>query len=276
MNPSLPVVDTAVPIAQVIKGCDRGLGRTRLTSELRSPTGSLKILQCNINGFSTPATRTKLEQLIDIVDRNRVQRVALQEAKLSEQTFVKLKKFSIYRTDRPYGSGGGLAFLVRDVNYKKITLPSRDSDLEMQGISITWKRRVINIFNLYHPPNQGHLPAEMFDCPDKNTIFLGDLNAKHQSWSCSTNNDRGNDLLNAADDRALIFLNSVLPTHTSFSYGTSEALDITLVRSELHPHCDWGILSSIGSDHLPILINVKINRKTVTTHKKFWNFKKAN
>ncbi|GFV99240.1 hypothetical protein TNCV_1512121 [Trichonephila clavipes] len=142
----------------------------------------------------------------------------------------------IYRTDRPYGSGGGLAFLVRDVNYKKITSPSRDSDLEMQGISITWKRRVINIFNLYHPPNQGHLPAEIFDCSDKNTIFLGDLNAKHQRWGCSTNNDRGNDLLNVADDRALIFLNSGIPTHTSFSYGTSEALDITLVSTELHPH----------------------------------------
>ncbi|GFS79610.1 hypothetical protein TNCV_3187161 [Trichonephila clavipes] len=182
MNLSLPIVDTALPIAQVIKGRERGLGRgPRLTSELRSPTGSLKILQCNINGLSTPATRTKLEQLIDIVDRNGVHIVALQETKLSEHTNIKLKNFSIYRTDRPYGSGGGLAFLVRDVNYKKITLPSRDSDLEMQGISITWKRRVINIFNLYYPPNQGHLPAEFFDCSDKNTIFLGDFNAKHQS-----------------------------------------------------------------------------------------------
>ncbi|GFU80277.1 hypothetical protein TNCV_3520541 [Trichonephila clavipes] len=192
MNPSLPVVDTASPVTQVINGRDRGLGRgPRLTSELQSPTGSLKILQCNINGLSTPATRTKLEQLIDIADRNGVQIVALQETKLS------------------------------------------------------------------------HLPAENFDCSDKNTIFLGDLNAKHQSWGCSTNNDRSNDLLNAADDRALIFLYSGLPTHTSFSYGTSEALNITLVSPELHTHCDWDILSSIGSDHLPIFINVQINIKTV-------------
>ncbi|GFU64674.1 RNA-directed DNA polymerase from mobile element jockey [Trichonephila clavipes] len=146
----------------------------------------------------------------------------------------------------------------------------------MQGINITWKRRVINIFYLYHPPNQGHLPAEIFDCSDKNTIFLGDLNAEHQSWGCSINNDRGNVLLNAADDRTLIFRNSGLPTHTSFSYGTSEALDFTLVSPELHPHCDCDILSSISSDHLPILINVQINRKTMTSHKKFWNFKKAN
>ncbi|GFW44335.1 RNA-directed DNA polymerase from mobile element jockey [Trichonephila clavipes] len=253
MNPSLPVVDTASPVVQVIKGRDRSLGRgPRLT------------------------TRTKLEQLIGIADRNGVQIVALQETKLSEHTNIKLKFFSIYGTDRPYGSGEGLAFFVRDVNYKKITSPSTDSDLEMQGVSINWKRRGINIFNLYHPPDQGHLPAEIFDCSDKNTIFRGDLNAKHQSWGCSTNNYRGNDLLNAADDRALIFLNSGLPTHTSFSYGTSEALDITLVSPKLHPHCDWNILSSIGSYHLPTLINVQINRKTMTSHKKFWNFKKAN
>ncbi|GFV78718.1 hypothetical protein TNCV_3168191 [Trichonephila clavipes] len=45
MNPSLPIVDTASPVTQVIKGRDRGLGRgRRLTNELRSPTGSLKIL----------------------------------------------------------------------------------------------------------------------------------------------------------------------------------------------------------------------------------------
>ncbi|GFX11344.1 transposable element Tcb2 transposase [Trichonephila clavipes] len=59
-------------------------------------------------------------------------------------------------------------------------------------------------------------------------------------------------------------------------YGTSEALDIPLVSPELPPHCDWDILSIIGSDHFPILTNVQINRKTVTSHKKFWNFKKAN
>ncbi|GFX00990.1 hypothetical protein TNCV_4579561 [Trichonephila clavipes] len=93
MNPSLPVVGTALPVAQVIKGRNRGLGRgPRLTSELRSPTGSLKILQCNIKGLSTPATRTKLEQLIEIADRNGVQIVSFQETKLSEHTNIKLKK----------------------------------------------------------------------------------------------------------------------------------------------------------------------------------------
>ncbi|GFU71303.1 uncharacterized protein TNCV_3782881 [Trichonephila clavipes] len=124
MNPSLPIVDTTLRVVHAIKGRDRGLGRgPRLTSDLRSPTGSLKILQCNINGLSIPATSTKLEQLIDIADRNGVQLVVLQETKLSEHTNIKLKNFSINRTDRSYGSGRGLAFLVRVVNCKKPPYP---------------------------------------------------------------------------------------------------------------------------------------------------------
>ncbi|GFS66818.1 hypothetical protein TNIN_371252 [Trichonephila inaurata madagascariensis] len=40
---------------------------------------------------------------------------------------------------------------------------------------------------------------------DKDGIFLGDLNAKHPSWGCTTSNTRGYDLLNAADNKALTF-----------------------------------------------------------------------
>ncbi|GFR11265.1 hypothetical protein TNCT_489861 [Trichonephila clavata] len=56
-------------------------------------------------------------------------------------------------------------------------MSSHDSGSEMQSISILCKRRLINIFNLYNPPNQVHLPANLFDFADADTIFLGDLNA---------------------------------------------------------------------------------------------------
>ncbi|GFX30907.1 hypothetical protein TNCV_4146151 [Trichonephila clavipes] len=35
--------------------------------------------------------------------------------------------------DRPHRGGGGLAFLIRDVNYKKISMSIHDSDLEIVG-----------------------------------------------------------------------------------------------------------------------------------------------
>ncbi|GFS90080.1 hypothetical protein TNCV_507681 [Trichonephila clavipes] len=92
-------------------------------------------------------------------------------------------------------------------------------------------------FNMQHPPNQAHLSVNFLELSSKSTIFLEDLNAKHLSWGCSSRKQKGRDLLEAADNKALIFLNDGSSTHTSFSYGISEALDITLVIPELYPYC---------------------------------------
>ncbi|GFY71999.1 RNA-directed DNA polymerase from mobile element jockey [Trichonephila inaurata madagascariensis] len=129
---------------------------------------------------------------------------------------------------------------------------------------------------MYHPPNQGCLPDSFLDLATANvsSIFIGDLNAKHTSWGCSVNNSRGCDL-NAADDRALIFLNDGSPTHNSFSYNTAEALDIALASADVFPFCRWSVLGNIGSDHLPIKIELKKPWKSILTREMFWNFDKA-
>ncbi|GFW74926.1 hypothetical protein TNCV_2677941 [Trichonephila clavipes] len=78
-----------------------------------------------------------------------------------------------------------------------------------------------------------------------------------------------------ADDRALFFLNDGSPTHHSFSYNTAEALDIALASADVFPFCRWSVLGNIGSDHLPIKIELKIPRKGILTREMFWNFGKA-
>ncbi|GFW63774.1 hypothetical protein TNCV_3743821 [Trichonephila clavipes] len=87
---------------------------------------------------------------------------------------------------------------------------------------------------------------------DKDAIFFGDLNAKHPSWRCTVSNTRKYDLLNGADDKALISFNDDSPTQASFSYITSEALDVSLVSPGLFPHCDWTVLFGLAihqNDH---------------------------
>ncbi|GFS75773.1 uncharacterized protein TNCV_3424871 [Trichonephila clavipes] len=46
-------------------------------------------------------------------------------------------------------------------------------------------------------------------------------------------------------------------THFSCSYYTKEALDISITSSDLGPSCKWTLLENLGSDHLPILIELK-------------------
>ncbi|GFY16473.1 RNA-directed DNA polymerase from mobile element jockey [Trichonephila clavipes] len=166
--------------------------------------------------------------------------------------------------------------LVRDINYQKIEYPTDWSDLEVQGIRIQWRGKPLDIIIVYHPPNHKPLPPALFNLLNKNSIIVGDLNAKHPSWGCSCSNARGEELLQLLDDTESIILNDGTHTFTSYSYNTSAALDIAITSSELFPQCSWRVLDTIGSDHFPVLICFKRRQKVQIKQKNFWNFKKAN
>ncbi|GFY32146.1 hypothetical protein TNCV_3556541 [Trichonephila clavipes] len=182
----------------------------------------------NINGLSTYAMNVKLDQLLELTDTHNAQIIAIEKKKLKEQTNLNIKVFNT------------------------------STDLEIQAVSIFWGKHKLNIFNMYHPPNQGCLPDSFLDLAAANvpSIFIGDLNAEHTSWGCSVNNSRDFGLLNAADDRSLLFLNDGSQIHRSFSYNTAEALHIAPASADVFPFCRWSVFGNIGSDHLPIKIEL--------------------
>ncbi|GFQ79426.1 hypothetical protein TNCT_669371, partial [Trichonephila clavata] len=231
---------------------------------------------CNINSLTTSTTRIKLDQLLEIALKKDVQVIAIQETKLKKCTALKISGFNIYRIDRASKGGGGLAFLIRNLNYQSIAFPTdENSDLEIIGIKIQWRGKSLNIINVYHPPNHKQFPAVLSGFLDKNTIILGDLNAKHPTWGCSCSNARGEELLQLMDDTDNILLNDGTHTFTSYSYNASEALDIAITSSEIFSQCSWRVMDRIGSDHLPILIEFKKSQKVRETQEMFWNFKQA-
>ncbi|UYV65720.1 hypothetical protein LAZ67_3005233 [Cordylochernes scorpioides] len=160
---------------------------------------------------------------------------------------------------------------------QSVNIPNT-SDLEAQGIKVYLSQnKTINIFNMYHPPNNKLIDdGTMAQFLTDNTIIVGDLNAKHQLWGCSMPNPRGKILSNIFDDNAFMCLNDGNPTHHSYSYNTAQALDISFSSPDIFHKCKWQILKSIGSDHLPILIEISTKTKTSSIKEKFWNFKKAN
>ncbi|GFW63434.1 hypothetical protein TNCV_401001 [Trichonephila clavipes] len=238
--------------------CAEGLGRGPSSKNLqRSPAKyrSLKIIHCNINGISTYASRIKLDAILDIAESLEVQIIALQETKLKEHAKLKIKGCNIIRSDRQ--EGGGLACLVRDINYRTIDNPQfTDSKLEIQRLNVIWNWENLTISNMYHPPNQKSLPDNLLDISESN-LLVGDLNAKHSSWGSVINNKRGVELHNLMDDSAHLALNDGSPTYSSHSYHTEEALDVSIVSSDIFPFFKWTVLQDIGSDHLPILVELK-------------------
>ncbi|GFV01781.1 RNA-directed DNA polymerase from mobile element jockey, partial [Trichonephila clavipes] len=122
-------------------------------------------------------------------------------------------------------SGGGLAFFVRDINYQKLNiLPT----------GLTWRSGHQNsmeashfdIINVYHPPNHKALPPALSNLLNKNSIIVGDLNAKHPSWGCSYSNARGGGVTSVVRRHRIYDHNDGTHTFTSYSYNTSAALDI--------------------------------------------------
>ncbi|UYV67139.1 hypothetical protein LAZ67_4004049 [Cordylochernes scorpioides] len=276
----------ASPVAQNKQGRGQDLGRGFCPiSIIQSPQTShfaaskqLSILQCNINGLCSTATKIKLEEIMEIAEKQKIQIIALQETKLNEKYNLKYKNYNILRKDRNK-EGGGLAFLIKNLYYEDIAINiPNTSDLEAQGIKVYLsKNKTINIFNMYHPPNNKLIDdGTMAQFLTDNTIIVGDLNAKHQLWGCSMPNPRGKILSNLFDDNAFMCLNDGNPTHHSYSYNTAQALDISFSSPDIFHKCKWQILKSIGSDHLPILIEISTKTKTSSIKEKFWNFTKAN
>ncbi|UYV64195.1 hypothetical protein LAZ67_2007019 [Cordylochernes scorpioides] len=276
----------ASPVAQNKQGRVQDLGRGFCPiSIIQSPQTSnfaaskqLRILQCNINGLCSTATKIKLEEIMEIAEKQKIQIIALQETKLNEKYNLKYKTYNILRKDRNK-EGGGLAFLIKNLYYEDIAINIPNTlDLEAQGIKVYLSQnKTINIFNMYHPPNNKLIDdGTMAQFLTDNTIIVGDLNAKHQLWGCSMPNPRGKILSNLFDDNAFMCLNDGNPTHHSYSYNTAQALDISFSSPDIFHKCKWQILKSIGSDHLPILIEISTKTKTSSIKEKFWNFKKAN
>ena len=148
----------------------------------------------------------KLDQILELADKYKVQVIALQETKLKNIHRLKAKGFYILRKDRNReDNGGGLAFLIRDIKYKEIHLNinGTHTELEIQGIKCFINAtQHVNIVNIYHPPNNCHLPLDFETIFEANTIILGDPNALHTHWGCSTTNNRGTELLELTDDKA--------------------------------------------------------------------------
>ncbi|GBO03213.1 hypothetical protein AVEN_215432-1 [Araneus ventricosus] len=77
------------------------------------------------------------------------------------------------------------------------------------------------------------------------------------------------------DDKGFITLNDGTHTHYSYSYNSKEALDISFVSPDLDPSCTWKVQENIGSDLLPILIELKKRQSVCINNRKIWNFRRG-
>ena len=136
------------------------------------------------------------------------------------------------------------------------------------------------ISNVYIPPanscsNGYHSSIEhLLTTPD--TLILGDFNAQHPSWYSRSTDTRGRkiaDSINGSDYGILNWDSSTkVPPNAELS-----SPDVSLASASLITSCSWQTLSTLSSDHLPILIRLQM--KTPSNpglRRTYVNLKKAN
>ena len=246
------------------EGSPIGIGNKKL---------SIKLLQFNCNGLAS-----KLEQIIKWSIENEVKIAALQETKChSKSKLGNTGEYTLIRADRKSNSGGGLAFLVhKSVPFQPLPKPREDDHIEYMAIKVD----NIAILNIYVPPSSscsnGYNPSLTPYFPATDSIILGDFNAHDSLWNSALQDARGASFADEIGDSNFAPLNNDVPTRVPTN-GQSSSPDFSLASLALLPYTNWEVKTELGSDHLPILITMETEIKTIKSENKtYMNFKKAN
>ena len=233
----------------------------------------MNILQWNCNGIGNKTT-----ELTSFIHQHDIKVAVLQESKLGiKSTPPNIPNFNLVRKDRPSAQGGGLAtYIHKSVQFMKLPEPPPDGHTETLGVKVG----DTNIINVYIPPTSsctaGFKPNITALLPDGDSLVLGDFNAHDPLWHSSIQDTRGADIAEEIGNSAYGVINENQPTRLP-SNGQATSPDISLASTSIMTSTEWKTETSLGSDHLPIIIKIGTTIKpSFSDHRNFINFNKAN
>ncbi len=246
----------------------------------QSDVSGLRVLQLNINGLTG-----KIDQILNFMRSEKIAVAVLQETKLTPKSkALKTPGFTFVRCDRPQDKGGGLAFLVdENIPFEEIRPPAsfaNDAHLESQSISIKLNNSGLLLLNVYIPPQsscaRGYKASIAAGLPTGDALVLGDFNAHDELWgSAGTANSRGADIAEEIGSSNFGVLNEEAPTRLPAS-GSPSSPDISLASLSLLATAEWATKTALSSDHVPIVISLKMTEPLVPAPKRtFTNLAKA-
>ena len=248
----------------------------------RSPASfnSVRVLQMNINGWKS--RRLCLEKALG---EWKVDVALLQESNLQAKDHVKVKGYTVHRRDRQIHRGdgpsphGGLLTLVREGTTHDLPvmdLPNLPPGAALEVMSVTLRpprTAPLTLTNVYRPPGRAaqddgrdtdlHLPC----WPTTRDAFIcGDMNA-HGSWDRCKEGDAHGDAIEAwLDDNCWNHLNDGSHTRTAPD-GTPSTPDASFAHASWATRVSWRTMPTLGSDHLPILIDIQAGPASRSNHR---------
>jgi len=268
-------------------------------------------MQHNVAGL-----KTRLIETLKRLEKKKIDVVAIQECNFSikkkkdgqiEHVVPKMKGWNLEVTPRTVGrkkgtdskGKGGVMWAVKEgVNYERITsspLAPNDATTEWVGIRIFPEDQTepLELINLYIPPTHDgdkdddrtqnfdptYLPSSF------NTLIFADANC-HGRWDArGKTSPLARSWEDWADNNAMSILNDDLSYTRKDSRGNESSPDVSIAHQAQLGNVTWEVTYNdpSGSDHLPIILNVrtsppKAKRISKKRRKKnpTWSHSKAN
>lgn len=214
---------------------------------------SLQAAFWNCNGL-----RRHRYELANFVNRHDLDVVMLSETRLNDNHRDPiLVGYSIYRTDRPNGVGGGTAIFVRKSIRHHVAPIGGLQSLEATGVLISTTRGPLHLVSVYNAPNNALNTddLELVFNSSPRLLIAGDLNAKSAEWDCRSPNTNGRILSQFAAVHDLHISAPSEPTHICLQHNNSDILDIAVSKNLIHP-IRVTALDELSSDHSPVLLHI--------------------
>jgi hypothetical protein len=274
---------------------------TRVKTSSRHPPASnssppaITILQLNCNGL-----KSHLAEILQRADELAVDIVCLQETNLAPTINTpKCQGWNVARLDRTVGrlgaipatatsNHGGVLTLVRErfcISSSVISTVTSAHDILNTTVHLDNKRKLhftnMYLANVRH--SEGDSRIQDFNpelLPHHHTSFiLGDINEHHPSWDTSVPPTPTGNLIHqwAVVNNYICANNPNTPTRIDPATGKGTSPDIFLHHASWEGKVEWKVLDySWGSDHLPTIIKVQMDRlpgQQASSSK--WRYKKA-
>ena len=163
---------------------------------------------------------------------------------------------------------------------------SGDSIIEHQGVTLIVDDVKLNVINIYIPPvsccSTGYRPNldTLLSSHEDDTIIMGDFNAHNSTWFSRTGEDqaisRGHAIVDLLNTSNLALINEESPTRVP-NRGPSSSPDLTIVSPHLSVGATWQPLTTLCSDHLPVIITLAdwFPEPPTDPYRKYTNIRKA-
>jgi len=233
---------------------------------------TINILQWNCQGI-----RNKKDEILHIIDTQKISILSMQETKLWSTNEVQFPHYNCIRKDGHLNNTphGGVAIYVHEsIPFEPVTV-----NTTMQAVAVRANiGRLVTICNVYssrsHSLNLNLLNALLNQLPSP-VILLGDFNGYNQLWGSCTTDTRGRIIGDFIEANNLNILNDGTPTR--IGYQTETAIDLTMCSPVIEPDLQWSVSTSPwDSDHCPIVITFLPNIITDSSNRTRWNTRKAN